>query len=66
MTIDNLPAQLPRDSSEHFSSVLVPLLKKLIKSKKSVEAIDRATIISKGKLMPAYEKLSASLSRPTQ
>ena len=46
MAIDNLPTQLPKDSSQHFSNCLTPILKE-IKSRDSLitnEIIAQATI----------------------
>lgn len=65
MTIDNLPAQLPKDSSSHFSDILTPILKKMIKSKKVPEVIERATIMKDGVLVKRFENLQIGSASPS-
>lgn len=57
MTIDNLPAQLPKDASTYFSDILTPILKKMIKAKKVPEIIERATIMKAGALVKIFQHL---------
>lgn len=62
LTIDNLPAELPFDASEYFSSSLLPYISSLV-SEGSSEALMRATIASDGKLMKPYEHLLPLLQK---
>jgi alpha-aminoadipic semialdehyde synthase len=57
MTIDNLPAEIPKDASTHFSDILTPILKKMIKSKKTPEVIEKATIMKNGELVKRFKHL---------
>ena len=57
MAVDNLPNELPRDASTHFSIHLEKyILPELLKDESNV--ISRATICKEGKLTPLYEYLS--------
>lgn len=56
MAVDNLPNELPRDASAHFGTHFEKyVLRELLKP--GSEVIDRGTICSDGKLMPAFEYL---------
>lgn len=58
MAIDNLPSELPRDSSEEFGGTFIErILKHLIQDKEGI--IERATITRNGKLTPRYAYLQA-------
>ncbi len=56
MTIDNLPSELPRDSSSYFGNILIKYLIPFIEDKKNA-IIDGATIAEKGSLTKKYEYL---------
>jgi len=57
MAIDNLPNELPRDSSEAFGEqVLKYLIPEFLKEKES-PLLERATIAKDGKLTPLFEYL---------
>lgn len=60
MTIDNLPAQLPRDASEFFSATLSAILKAHLKAKGPTEVVRRATIVHKGELAGRFGHLKSS------
>lgn len=53
MSIDNLPTQIPLDSSDHFGKCLVPLMKDFEKS----EILDRAKIVRQGVLSKRFSHL---------
>jgi alpha-aminoadipic semialdehyde synthase len=65
MAVDILPAEIPREASNHFSGVLKDLLPALETADFSVsfeelelpEALKRATIVHRGKLTPDYRYL---------
>jgi hypothetical protein len=65
MAVDILPAEIPREASDHFSGVLKDLLPALASADFSVpfqdlalpEALKRATIVHRGKLTPDYRYL---------
>lgn len=69
MAVDNLPCELPRVSSEHFSQVLWPMVGDLGRADWSAAFADldlpphlkRAVIVHKGELTPAFAHLSAHL-----
>ncbi|KAG9123804.1 hypothetical protein FRC07_013912 [Ceratobasidium sp. 392] len=65
MTIEILPAELPKDASKHFAKALKPFLHALVrqrqkggaggeKDKKLLDALDRATIAARGTLRPKH------------
>ncbi len=58
MAVDNLPCELPRNSSEDFGKELIDkvLLSLLVKDENNL--IERATIVKEGKLMKRFEYLS--------
>jgi len=63
LAVDNLPSELPRESSAHFSNVLKPFIPSLAKADFSVDfekleidpALKRAVIVYHGKLTPDFE-----------
>ncbi len=57
MAIDNLPCELPRDSSEDFGKELIERVIPNLLEKDKNKVIERATITQNGHLMPAYEYL---------
>ncbi len=57
MAVDNLPGELPRDSSEAFSSVLVEKVFPYLLGTDSDGVIHRATIVKDGKLTERYKYL---------
>jgi alpha-aminoadipic semialdehyde synthase len=72
MAVDNLPAELPRDASESFSSALLPLVPALAAA--DLEAptlascglpapLERAVIVYRGELAPDYRYLDEHLAR---
>ena len=75
MSVDILPTALPLESSEHFSNVLLPYLRTLIRSyrdgnstsivqpeeKKRAEALERATIARDGVLQNNHKWLEEPL-----
>jgi len=70
MAIDNLPCELPRDASAHFSSILVDLVPKLaaMRLDQPFEAcglgptLAAAVITWRGQLTPRYAYLNAHLN----
>ncbi|KAH8105477.1 Saccharopine dehydrogenase-domain-containing protein [Cristinia sonorae] len=76
MSVDILPTALPLEASEHFSSVLMPYLKSLIRSYRTpgqphlngdvnlgrAAALERATVASDGKLRDAHKWLEGPLN----
>jgi alpha-aminoadipic semialdehyde synthase len=62
MTVDILPSELPRESSGHFSTALMPFIRKIVEADYSVpfealqlpQAIRKAVILHQGKLTPDY------------
>jgi alpha-aminoadipic semialdehyde synthase len=73
MAIDNLPCELPRESSEHFSRVLKDMVAPIARADWRADLADlelpshlrRAIIVHKGKLTPPYEHLSEHLKTTT-
>lgn len=60
MTVDNLPAELAHESSNHFSEALSPLIKDMINGD-STPAFDRAIITQNGHLRQKHQHLQANL-----
>jgi alanine dehydrogenase len=58
MAVDNLPCELPRDSSDDFGKDLMERVLNCIISEDTDKVIERASICKDGKLMPAFEYLS--------
>lgn len=67
MGIDILPAELPVESSEHFSNALYPFVKEMVQGevKPSLDKLSplmrNATIADNGKLTSAHESLNKML-----
>jgi len=69
LSVDNLPAELPRDSSKGFSKALFPFVSEIANADMSVEfetsklsdVIKRAMIVYRGKLTPNFDYLSKFL-----
>ena len=69
MAVDILPSELPREASEHFSSVLKPFMPALARAdfSESFENLDlpdeikRAVIVHNGKLTPDFEYIQQYL-----
>ncbi|KAJ3196917.1 hypothetical protein HK101_007282 [Irineochytrium annulatum] len=58
MSIDNLPTELPLESSEYFGDALFPFVMELVKGNFNHPVLARAAITTaEGKLAPAHEKL---------
>ncbi|KAK3738778.1 hypothetical protein RRG08_035658 [Elysia crispata] len=65
-SIDNMPAQIPREATEYFGSLLLPYVKDMLASdaKSSFEdyncssIVKNAVIASNGKLTPNYEYIA--------
>jgi hypothetical protein len=58
MAVDNLPCELPRDSSDGFGRDLVERVLPALIDGDPEGIIERAAICKNGKLCPAYEYLS--------
>jgi len=69
MAVDNLPCELSKEASDHFSSMLLPLLYKAkdadfaldIESIGLPPELQRAIIMHKGKLVSRFENLAQSI-----
>lgn len=57
MSVDNLPAELPRDSSEEFSNNLVDRVFPHLFEEDLEKVIERATIVKNGMITPKYSYL---------
>ena len=57
MTIDNLPGELPRDSSTEFGNTLIERVYPSLFEEDKDEIIERATIVKNGKLTSKYSYL---------
>jgi alpha-aminoadipic semialdehyde synthase len=70
MSIDNLPCELSREASEHFSSVLSSMMPDLLSADWAADfasialppPLKRAVIVHRGALTPDYEYLRQSLA----
>jgi len=58
MAVDNLPCELPRDSSDDFGKDLKERVIPHLVGVDNDNVIERATICKQGKLMPAFDYLS--------
>ena len=58
MAVDNLPSELPNDSSKEFGNSLVNEVLPYI-LKKDDGRINKATIISNGQFCPSYRYLNS-------
>ncbi len=71
LAVDNLPAELPRESSEHFGDALFPFLGGLVGADFDVDfehlalpaAILEAVLTHRGELAPRYRYLEGSLGK---
>ena len=71
MAVDNLPAELPRESSMHFSKSLYPFIVSIARADYSVPfrelelmpEVKRAVIIHHGKLTPDFEYIQEFLEQ---
>jgi len=71
MAVDNLPCELPREASEHFSTVLKDMVGDLGNCDWSADFLDldlpphlkRAVIVHRGELAPRYAYLAEYLDR---
>ena len=71
MAVDNLPCELPRESSEHFSSVLKDLVPALVQAdfREGFEGLHlpshlkKAIVTHRGSLAPDYRYLAEALAR---
>jgi len=69
MAVDNLPCELPRESSKEFSDALYPFIPAIVKADYSVDfeqlnlpaEIKKAVILYKGKLTPDYQYINKFL-----
>jgi hypothetical protein len=57
MAVDNLPGELPRDSSIDFGEALYQNVYEALFNEDPDGILERATIAKGGKLMPAFEYL---------
>ena len=58
MAVDNLPCEMPRDSSNDFGKDLIDKVIPHLLGEDTNKMIERATICKAGKLMPAFEYLA--------
>ncbi|KAK9768872.1 hypothetical protein K7432_000102 [Basidiobolus ranarum] len=65
MSIDNLPTEIPAESSEHFSNALYPFAKELALGNFDHPTLKRATIAENGDLTPKHQHLQKKLSKST-
>jgi alpha-aminoadipic semialdehyde synthase len=71
LAVDNLPAEFPRDASEHFGDSLYPFLTELVAADFTVEfehlalpaAVLGAVVAHGGELAPRYRHLEESLKK---
>jgi len=66
MTVDNLPAELPRDATISFGDMLLPWISKTITEDKLPAPLAKAVITENGSLTPPYTYISelAEKNRP--
>lgn len=57
MSVDNLPCELPRDSSEYFGSELIKNVLHYLIGEDTEKMLERATIVRNGKLTEKYKYL---------
>lgn len=58
MAVDNLPGEMPRDSSESFGNTLLERVFPALLGHHETHMIDRATIVREGKITEKYQYLS--------
>lgn len=63
MTIDNLPAQLPKDASEYFSSKLEPLIPAFVGLVSEGRVVGESRIVGQGKIVEKFAQLKDELSK---
>ncbi|RLF32026.1 MAG: hypothetical protein DRM98_04580, partial [Thermoplasmata archaeon] len=69
VAVDNLPCELPRESSQSFSETLLRFIPDIVKADYSVDfenidlpiEIKKALILLRGKLTPSYQYMSRFL-----
>ncbi|MFW6144743.1 MAG: hypothetical protein ACOC55_04150, partial [Candidatus Natronoplasma sp.] len=69
LAVDNLPCELPRESTEEFSNLLLPFIKDIAEAdySKPFEELDmppeikKAVVVHKGELTPEYEYIEKYL-----
>ena len=61
MTIDNLPSELPRDSSNYFGKILMTYVIPVLNESNN-KIIENATIAKNGNLTKKYEYLKDYVS----
>ena len=66
VAIDNLPCELPYDASAYFGQQLIHRVLPLMLSSDNEKVIERATITSSGKLMPAYQYLESFVNERSE
>jgi alpha-aminoadipic semialdehyde synthase len=59
MSVDNLPAELPRDATEYFGNSLLPAIESFVKEGPDSSVIKRATITSQGELEHRHKWLNS-------
>ncbi|KAJ1960973.1 hypothetical protein IWQ62_004027 [Dispira parvispora] len=64
--VENLPAELPLDSSHHFSQALMPLIPDIIQGRFDTPTLHRATIAAEGALLPPHQHLAEGLKQLSQ
>jgi len=57
MAVDNLPGELPRDSSKYFGDILIEKIYPYLFGEDTEKIIERATILEDGKLTERYKYL---------
>ena len=62
MSIDNLPTQLPKESSDYFGKALYPFVMELVKGNYNNRVLKGATITECGNLTKPHEQLKKSVS----
>ncbi len=59
MAVDNLPGDLPRDSSEYFGDILIEAIFPYVFGEDSKNIVERATILKKGEITEDYKYLES-------
>lgn len=74
LAVDNLPAELPKESSREFSEALLPFVEEIARADMSAnfgncglsDTVKRATILYQGELTPSYQYLEKFLTRKAE
>jgi alanine dehydrogenase len=66
MAVDNLPGELPRDSSHDFGSQLMQSVLHDLLTSNATLLLERATILRKGILTPPFADLNDYLNTETE